>query len=89
MSSAPILIYSNAGTDKNKNLSENKSKAGIYMFTNNKSGRIYIGSAFDLSERLRNYYSILKYQVKTSHIYNAIMNYGYSAFSKAILDYIT
>jgi len=54
----PIMIYSNADANKLQILSENKEKAGIYMWTHNASGKRYVGPAVDLSKRLSNYYSI-------------------------------
>jgi len=44
-----IIVYSNANTDKLKILSDNKGRAGIYMWTQNESGKRCIGSAFDMS----------------------------------------
>jgi len=54
----PIMIYSNADTEKSHILSDNKGKATIYMWTHNVSGKRYLGSAFDLSKRMYLYFSI-------------------------------
>ena len=40
----PIKSYSNAEVDKDKILSDNKNKSGIYMWTNLTNGKRYIGS---------------------------------------------
>lgn len=38
-------------------LSANKGKSGVYRINNTISGEVYIGSAVDLSRRLRDYFS--------------------------------
>ena len=87
----PIKIYPNTETDKALILSENKNKSGIYMWTNSKNGKCYIGSAVDLYFRLSFYYScktMENYLKKNkSHIYNAILKDGHSNFSLTILEY--
>jgi hypothetical protein len=47
----PVVTYSNAVTDKAIILAENKKKSGIYMFTNLKNGKRYIGSSLNLRNR--------------------------------------
>jgi excinuclease UvrABC nuclease subunit len=39
-------------------LETNKDKSGIYRWTHKGSGKSYVGSAFDLSNRLKNYYNL-------------------------------
>jgi hypothetical protein len=41
----PVIIYNNADIDRLKILSDNKGKTGIYQWTHNESGKIYVGSA--------------------------------------------
>jgi group I intron endonuclease len=86
--SMPIIIYSNADTAKSSILSENKGKAGIYQWTHNESGKRYIGSAFDLSKRLKDYYSTYYLNRASSYICKAIICHTHSAFSLSILEYI-
>ena len=86
-----VKIYNNAETDKLQILSDNKGKAGIYQWTHIESNKSYIGSAVDLSKRLKNYYSksyISDKNKGNSYIYNAIISHGYSAFSLTIIEYI-
>jgi group I intron endonuclease len=85
----PVMIYSNAETDKSIILTDTKGKTGIYLWTHKESGKRYIGSAFDLSSRLGNYFNktYLK-KFKTVYIYNALLHHGYSAFSLSILELI-
>jgi group I intron endonuclease len=86
----PIIVYSNAETDKSQILLDNKGKAGIYQWTHLKSGKIYIGSATDLSVRLKGYYNknYLRRVKSNSYIYNAILEHDYSLFSLSILEFI-
>jgi group I intron endonuclease len=84
-----VIVYANAESDKSQILLDNKNKAGIYLWTHVESSKIYIGSAVNLSKRLRDYYS-KEYlsNRKTSYICNALLHHGYSAFSLTILKYI-
>lgn len=54
----PLISYLNTDIKKEDILMENKNKTGVYRWTNVKSGKSYIGSAIDLSKRLKNYYNI-------------------------------
>jgi hypothetical protein len=85
----PVIVYSNAKSERLQILKDNKNLTGIYMFTNIESGKKYIGSAVDLSIRFRSYYSkthLVRYN--KSYIYNVLHYHGYSAFSLSILEYI-
>jgi group I intron endonuclease len=84
------IVYSNAETDKSKIFTDTKGKTGIYQWTHKESGKVYIGSAFNLAERLGRYFSknYIENAKGNSHIYNAILIHGYSAFSITILEYI-
>jgi len=85
----PLITYHNADTDKIQILSDLKDKAGIYMWTHIETGKFYIGSSFNISERMYNYFSIKHLERrKTVYICNAIRLYGYSAFSFSILEFI-
>jgi group I intron endonuclease len=90
LSIVPVIVYSNAETEKSKILKDNKEKAGIYQWKHLESGKIYVGSAFDLSKRLK-YYFNKKYleQNKSMYICNALQMHGYSSFSLEILEYIS
>ena len=83
-----VIIYLNAKTDRSSILSNNKGRAGIYMWTHLESGRIYVGSAFDLSKRLKNYYSPTYLKWADNYISRALLFHTHSAFSLSILEYI-
>jgi group I intron endonuclease len=84
-----VIVYSNAETCKDQILKDNLGKVGVYQWKHNDSGKIYIGSAVDLSKRFRNYFA-KKYlnRFKSMYIYNALLCHGYSAFSLDIVEYI-
>jgi hypothetical protein len=83
-----LLPIYNAYTDKLLILSNNKAKPGIYCFTNLINGKQYVGSAIDLSKRLRNYFNT-KYLARYPYmyIYNALQKHGHENFSLEILEY--
>jgi len=87
----PIKIYSNVEENKGKILKENQKKSGVYLWTNLINGKCYIGSAIDLSDRLKFYFSTkaMENSLKNSqsYIYNALLKYGHSNFSLTILEY--
>jgi len=83
-----VIIYENAGSDKSRVLSDNKGKAGIYMWTHKESGKIYIGSATDLSKRLNMYFSLSGLKKMDNHISRALLLHTHSVFSLSILKYI-
>lgn len=85
----PVMIYHNVDLDKLQILKNNKGKAGTYLFTNIQTGKSYVGSSYNLSERLRLYFSLDYLEKKTNmHINRALLLHGYSSFSLSILDYI-
>jgi uncharacterized protein YqjF (DUF2071 family) len=85
---APVIVYSNAETDKLQIFTDNKGKTGIYLWTHKESGKIYTRSAVDLSRRFYSYYSLLELKRRDNYISRALIHHGYSAFSLSILEYI-
>jgi group I intron endonuclease len=83
-----VIVYLNTETEKKQILSENKGKAGIYMWTHNESSKIYVGSAVNLSTRLSNYYSPSMLKKFDNYISRALLHHGYSAFTLSIVEYI-
>lgn len=85
------VFYSNAETHKLIIYKENNKKSGIYKWNNLITGEIYIGSAINLTKRLRNYYSLIclrKILLRSrSKINSSLLEYGYKNFSLEILEY--
>jgi hypothetical protein len=83
----PVKSYKNADTLKFNILKENQKKSGIYRWVNNVNGKSYIGSALDITRRLRNYYSIYYLEKSNMAISKGLLKYGYFNFSLHILEY--
>jgi group I intron endonuclease len=87
----PAAVYSNAELQRKQILEENKGKPGIYLWINKSNGKSYVGSAIDLKNRLKNYYSLnlmgTRIKLGQSAIYSAILKYGHSNFKLEILEY--
>jgi group I intron endonuclease len=85
----PIMIYPNAEIDKSRILSDTKGKTGIYMWVHLESGKRYVGSAFDISKRLSNYFNQSYLNGRNSmYISKALLFHGYSSFSLTIFEFI-
>jgi len=67
----------------------NTGKAGIYMWTHNKSRYRYVGSSVNLGRRFYDYFrkTYLESTQGRSYTNNALLFYGYSAFRLEILEY--
>lgn len=89
--SKPIITYVNLLLEESNILKENRNKSGIYKWNNLITNKSYIGSAVNLSNRLKFYFnknSIRRVVEKeSSMIYSALLKYGYSNFSLNILEY--
>lgn len=84
-----IKMYNNVATDKSLILSDSEKKATIYIWLHKLSGKIYVGSAFNLSRRLRSYYSLRHLErYKSMYINKALLKHKYSSFSLVMLEYI-
>ena len=83
--------YENPDKEKKQILSENEGLTGIYLWKNKINNKIYVGSGFNISSRLRHYYSsmYMKGVLKRSNsiIFSAILKHGLENFSLSILEY--
>jgi group I intron endonuclease len=87
----PEKSYSDAATYKYIIYRENRNKSGIYRINNIITGDFYIGSAANLTNRLRSYFSVKALnrvlQRNKSLICSSLLKYGHSNFSIDILEY--
>ena len=87
----PVISYSNADVKKTDILQDNKAKVGIYRWVNLITGKSYVGSSGNLSDRFRQYFNInfLEREVvrNNSYIYKSLIKNGYSNFKLEILEY--
>lgn len=84
----PLVRYHNLILEKSEILFNNKGRTGIYLWTHVESGKIYLSSAFELSDRLRRYFSTSELKRGDNYIYRALISHTHSTFSLAILEYI-
>lgn len=86
-----MVTYNDAGADMRSILKDNRSKSGVYLWTNKINGKMYVGSSINLGKRLSMYFSIGYLEEKRksgkSVINIALLKYGYSQFSFSILEY--
>jgi len=89
--SIPCRTYEDFSVQREEILKDNKDKSGIYRFINKVTGKSYIGSAVNLSDRLWDYSSpnFLKCQLKQgkSVVYASMLKNGYGNFKLEILEY--
>lgn len=87
----PIISYPNAEKYKYIIYKQNNKKSGIYRWRNLITKECYVGSAINLKERLKKYFSskCLKRVLlrNKSKISSSLLKYGYSNFSLEILEY--
>lgn len=87
----PIVSYLDLDVQKKGILKDNKEKTGVYRWTHKKSGKSYIGSAIDLTNRFKNYFNVSYLERETeknsSIIYRALLKHGYVSFKLDILEY--
>lgn len=86
---ASVITYNNADRDKYLAVKQNRGKSGIYRWIHKKSGKSYIGSSVDLSNRFSQYYNYnhITNPKQKRAIYRAILSYGYQSFKLEILEY--
>lgn len=87
----PEKVYSNADTQKDSIIKENRKLSGVYRWTNKLNGKSYIGSSTNLGKRFTQYYNytFISNPRHNMLIYKAILYHGYSNFTLEILKYCT
>lgn len=81
-------IYENVEKERNMIVKDNKNESGIYCWQNKLNGKLYVGSAVNLSVRIGDY-SQPAYKRDRSYlpIVRAINKYGISGFNLLIIEY--
>jgi hypothetical protein len=83
-----ILILGSAASNKYIILKENRERSGIYVLINLLNGKVYIGSALNISKRFSQYYNPNYLERTTSMpICRALLKHGYENFAFSILEY--
>nr|AMX22294.1 GIY-YIG endonuclease [Cryphonectria parasitica] len=86
----PVRTYLSLDKEINVILADNKGQSGVYRWVHIESGKNYIGSSANLSDRFRRYfnYSYLSSSRRgASLICKALLKYGYAGFRLEILEY--
>ena len=87
----PFMTYYDLDLYKYTIYKENSNKSGIYRWNNLVTEASYVGSAINLTARLRNYFSLgfLNKELlrNKSRINNSLLKYGHSNFSLDIIEY--
>lgn len=81
--------YDNALASKDIVISDSKNKRGVYLWTNLKNGKQYIGSSKNLGVRLNDYYQpsyLAAQRLRGSAISRALLEYGHANFSVSIVS---
>jgi len=83
-----VKSYKNLGNpvERSRIKQENKNKAGIYLFTNQTNGNIYVGSSSNLSSRFASYFRRTLTRTDLV-IIRAIIKHGLDNFTLDVLEY--
>jgi len=73
----PAKSYPNSDISKAQILSENSKLSGIYMWINLVNGKKYIGSAVNIANRMKNYFTKSYLLKNNMNISKALLKYKY------------
>jgi len=83
-----IILFKNFKNDKKDIYKELRKKAGIYLFINNITNDLYVGSSINLTKRMVSYYYNVNSDKYTKIVViKAIKKYGAENFSLGILEF--
>jgi hypothetical protein len=83
-----VLFFKNVLISKRDIYKQLKGKAGVYLFINNLTGKLYVGSSIVLSKRMASHFYHANSSKDTNIIlYRAMRKYKLENFSLAILEF--
>jgi cytochrome c oxidase subunit 1 len=83
-----ILFFEDFKNNKRDIYKELRKKAGVYLFINNITNDLYVGSSINLTKRMVSYYYYVNSDKKSNLvIIRAIKKYGAENFSLGILEF--
>jgi group I intron endonuclease len=83
-----VVFFNNVLISKRDIYKQLKGKAGVYLFINNLTGKIYVGSSIVLSKRMASHFYHANSSKETKIIlYRAMRKYKLENFSLAILEF--
>lgn len=87
----PVKVYNNFKEDSMVIYRENEKKSGVYLLINLINNHTYVGTAINISNRMKNYSSnsyLNYYRNKNMPITKSLLKYGQANFAVLILEYI-
>lgn len=85
-----ILFFENVKDNKKNIYKELRKKAGVYVFINNKTNELYVGSSVNLTKRMVSYYYYYNSDKPSQVvIIRAMKKYGLDNFSLGIKEFCT
>ena len=83
-----IIFFKNVKQDKKNIYKELRKKSGVYIFINNITNQLYIGSSINLTKRMVSYYYYINSDKLSKFvIIRAMKKYGLENFSLGILEF--
>ena len=83
-----IIFFKNVKQDKKNIYKELRKKSGVYIFINNITNQLYIGSSINLTKRMVSYYYYTNSDKLSKFvIIRAMKKYGLENFSLGILEF--
>ncbi|CCO27482.1 GIY-YIG endonuclease (mitochondrion) [Rhizoctonia solani AG-1 IB] len=83
-----LKVFQNVLSDRSEISNYLRGKSGVYCWVNLITGKYYIGSAVDLSNRVNDYYQESYYESRSNTIIvRSILKYGLSNFALVILEF--
>jgi group I intron endonuclease len=83
-----VMFFENIEKNKSEIYKNLRKKSGVYMFINNITKDLYIGSSMNLTNRMTNHFFHSKSQTKGKTIINRAMNkYKLNNFSLGLLEF--
>lgn len=83
-----VLYFKDVKNSKSNIYSELRKKSGVYLFINNITNDLYVGSSLNLTRRMAIYFYLFNSnKISKSVVIRAMKKYGLENFSLAILDF--
>jgi hypothetical protein len=83
-----LVYFENVKESKRKIYVELRKKSGVYLFINNITKDLYVGSSLNLTQRMTNhFYYANSNKTKNTILNRAMKKYGFENFSLGILEF--
>jgi len=83
-----VIYFKNLNENKRKIYKKLRNKSGVYLFINDVTKDLYVGSSINLSKRMvSHFYNANSDKVDKTKLIRAVKKYGIENFSLAILEF--